>query len=321
MVSSSAKLSLEEREDGDMFKHCLLAIGVSALCISSAGAQQVWERRASIRGGGGPGGKCTIEVVVDGVSEVEIRGDRAVLRNLEGQPPQWRRFECNSPMPDNPTGFRFQGIDGRGRQTLMRDPSNGGAAVIRIEDPQSGQEGYTFDVMWAGAYPGGGNPGGGNPGGGYPGGGPGRPDGDRRDQDFGRGPDRGRDQDRPRDQDQPRDQDMDAYHRDRADWFRGDQWRQQFFQRIREDVEHVRSVTFPFGADQYRLQRTLQELDDLQGKLSRGRYDRDELNDVTDALGRVLRDNRLAPRDRDILSDDLDRLRQFRDRHGEWGVR
>jgi hypothetical protein len=40
-----------------------------------------------------------------------------------------------------------------------------------------------------------------------------------------------------------------------------------------------------------------------------------------DALGRVLRDNRLAGRDRDILSDDMGRLRQFRDRHAEWGVR
>ena len=302
-----------------MLRNLCLTMGACAGLITSASAQQVWERTASIRGGGGPGGKCTIEVVVDGAVEVEIRGDHAVMRNLAGQPPQWRRFECNSPMPNNPTGFRFQGIDGRGRQTLVRDPSNGGPAVVRIEDPQSGSEGYTFDVMWAagypGGYPGGGNPGGGNPGGAYPGGGPGRPDGDRRDQAY------GRDQGFGRDQDRPRDQDMDSYHRDRDDYFRGDQWRQQFFRRIREDVDHVRSVTFPFGADQYRLQRTLQELDEMQDLLARGRYNRDELNDVMGALGSVLRDNRLSGRDRDILSDDMDRLRQFRDRHAEWGVR
>jgi hypothetical protein len=44
--------------------------------------------------------------------------------------------------------FRFKGIDGRGSQTLVRDPQSGGAAVVRIEDPQSGSEGYTFDLIW-----------------------------------------------------------------------------------------------------------------------------------------------------------------------------
>ncbi|HVW83992.1 MAG TPA: hypothetical protein VHB50_04905, partial [Bryobacteraceae bacterium] len=53
-------------------------------------------------------------------------------------------------MPPNPAGFRFQGIDGRGRQTLIRDPRNGGSAVVRIEDPDNGSEGYTFDLIWNG---------------------------------------------------------------------------------------------------------------------------------------------------------------------------
>ena len=112
--------------------------------------------RASIRGGGGDEGKCTIEVVVDGVAEVEVRGDRANLRNLAGQPAQWRRFECNRPMPDRMADFRFKGIDGRGRQELVRDPRDGGTAVVRIEDPQGGREGYTFDLIWhegGGGYP------------------------------------------------------------------------------------------------------------------------------------------------------------------------
>jgi hypothetical protein len=53
-------------------------------------------------------------------------------------------------MPMNPAEFRFNGIDGRGRQTLMREPGRGGPAVIRIEDPKGGREGYTFDVEWLG---------------------------------------------------------------------------------------------------------------------------------------------------------------------------
>jgi hypothetical protein len=101
-------------------------------------------------------GKCTVEVVVDGAAEVEIQGSNATLRNLSGRPPQWRRFECTSPMPPNPVNFRFRGVDGRGRQELVRDPRNGGPAVVRIEDPSGGSEGYTFDIFWGGAggYPG-----------------------------------------------------------------------------------------------------------------------------------------------------------------------
>jgi hypothetical protein len=85
---------------------------------------------------------------VDGIAEVEIRGDRGIIRNIAGQPAQWRRFQCSAPLPRDPVEFRFQGIDGRGRQELVRDPRNGGAAVVRIEDPKSGSEGYTFDLIW-----------------------------------------------------------------------------------------------------------------------------------------------------------------------------
>jgi hypothetical protein len=83
--------------------------------------------------------------VVDHAAEVEISGDTANLRNLAGSPPRWRRFECTGRLPRN---FRFAGVDGRGRQQLVRDPRNGGAAIIRIDDPGGGSEVYTFDIMW-----------------------------------------------------------------------------------------------------------------------------------------------------------------------------
>ena len=120
-----------------------------AVVAAPAGAQQ-FQRRATMVGGGGDSGKCTIEVVVDGIAEVEIRGDLGTIRNIAGQPAQWRRFQCNAPLPRDPVNFRFQGIDGRGRQDLVRDPRNGGAAVVRIEDPKNGSEGYTFDLIWGG---------------------------------------------------------------------------------------------------------------------------------------------------------------------------
>ena len=63
---------------------------------------------------------------------------------------------CTGPLPRNVADFRFSGVDGRGRQTLVSDPRNNrGVAVIRIEDPQGGREGYTFDITWSG---GGGGP-------------------------------------------------------------------------------------------------------------------------------------------------------------------
>ena len=256
-----------------------VAIGVSA-SIAGLGGAQTFSRRATALGGiSTDRGKCTIEVVVDGAAEVEVRGDTANLRNLAGQPPQWRRFECSGPLPPNPVDFRFAGVDGRGRQELVQDPRNGGIAVVRIEDPQSGSEGYTFDLFWS-------NPrGGGNRDAGYQAG--------------------------------PGGRDPDVFYRNRDEWLRSQNWRGQLFQRVRQDVEYVQSVTFPGSGDQFRLASTLKELDELQGKLAAGRYDEEELDDVIAALQRVVRDNRLSGRDRDLLSDDLNRLRDFRTRHEE----
>lgn len=251
---------------------------------------QSYERRAMIRGGSPDRGKCTIEVVVDGSADVEVRGDSAVLRNISGQPAQWRRFECSGPMPANPANFRFAGVDGRGRQELIRDPRNGGVAVVRIEDRDGGSEGYTFDLTWSG-------------GGGFPGGPP--------------GPPAGRD---PREGDRGF-RDEDVYHRDRDERYRGENARMRFFDRIRDDLEHVQATAFPVGGDQYRLARTRQQLDELQSKLAAGRYDERELDDVIVAMNRVLRDNRLSRRDRDVLTDDLNRLRDFRARHDYYGAR
>lgn len=104
-------------------------------------------RTANIHGGNGSG-KCTLELVVDGAAEVEIRGRTARIRTREGRRATWTRFDCNRPMPRNPVGFQFRGIDGRGRQTLLHAPGRDGSAVVLIEDDRRGREGYTFDIMW-----------------------------------------------------------------------------------------------------------------------------------------------------------------------------
>jgi hypothetical protein len=268
-----------------MHGHGLLtAAAIAAISVSlSAQSAQTFQRRAVMKGSGDSGrGKCTIEVVVDGAAEVEVRGDMGILRNLSGRPPQWRRFECNGVMPPNPAEFRFAGVDGRGRQELIRDPRNGGGAVVRIEDPDNGSEGYTFDLFWgANGYPAAQNR--------YP------EQGERRYEREG-------------------DRDEDFYHRERDEAFRRENWRDRFFERVREDIDHAQSVSFPFGNDQYRLAKTKQELNELQAGMASGRYDERDLDDVIGALARVVQDNRLGSRDREILTDDLNRLREFRAR-------
>jgi hypothetical protein len=129
---------------------------ILAACLAVSAYGQVSTRRASMRGGGGNYGKCTIEVEVDDIAEIEISGDMGRLRTIGGQPARWRRFECNQVMPSQPYDFRFSGVDGRGRQQLLRDPSrNRGVAVIRIDDSKGGSQGYTFDIEWRGSGGGG----------------------------------------------------------------------------------------------------------------------------------------------------------------------
>jgi hypothetical protein len=117
---------------------------------------------------------------------------------------------------------------------------------------------------------------------------------------------------------QDRARDDDSYHTDRDARFHDEHWRGRLFDDVRQDVQHVEAVTWPGGGDQYRLNKTVDELNQLQGKLASHVYDERDLNDVIGVLSRVVTDNRMAPRDREILTDDLSRLRDYRDHHADW---
>lgn len=124
---------------------CLVALVAATEIPASAQSQNIQARMS----GGGGSGKCTFEVVVQGAAEIQIRGNEGNLRTLSGSPAQWRRLDCNQPLPSNPSGFKFSGVDGHGRQNLSADPnSNNGVAVIRIENTTGGNEGYTGDITW-----------------------------------------------------------------------------------------------------------------------------------------------------------------------------
>ena len=275
-------------------------IFIVAMALGAVAGAQPIPQRAAIVGGGNPNaGQCTVTVVVDGQAEIEIRGSNATMRDLGGAQPQWRRFECTAAMPPNPANFRFDGLNGRGHQNLVAEPRDGGPAVVRIEDSEGGASEYTFRMTW------------GNFGGGQDRG----PSGARDDRGF--------QGDRPGDRDRRPDMgrtDMDGYYNDRDAFFRGNNGRAMLFQRVREDLDHATSGAFPFTGDRARLDRTRMELDELQQKLGRGFYDERELDETTAALQAVVEGNRLAPRDRAMLTDDLNRLRDFRARHDEYGA-
>lgn len=118
-------------------------------------------------------------------------------------------------------------------------------------------------------------------------------------------------------QDRDRDRD-DSWYQHRETFFHDQHWRAQLFQRVREDLDRVQSTTFPGGRDDFRISRTKEELNELQGKLANGQYDQPELDQVIGGLQRVVDSNRLSARDRDVLSDDMARLRDYREHHENW---
>jgi hypothetical protein len=114
-----------------------------------------------------------------------------------------------------------------------------------------------------------------------------------------------------------RDRDDQSWYQSRDSFYREQGWRMRFFDRVRDDLNRIQAKAFTDN-DDYRIERTKQELTDLQSKLAAGKYDEPELDSVIGALGKVVADNRLGGRDRDVLNDDLTRLRDYREHHENW---
>lgn len=110
---------------------------------------------------------------------------------------------------------------------------------------------------------------------------------------------------------------QDWYH-DRDERFRDEHWRAHVFEHVRTDLDHIGSAWRAAERERHRLERTREELADLQAKLDQGRYDGGELNDVIDSLTKSANDERLSPRDRDVLHDDTNRLMDYREHHDHW---
>ena len=108
------------------------------------------------------------------------------------------------------------------------------------------------------------------------------------------------------------------WYREREERFRGDQWRPHLFAHVRTDLEHVWSGRAT-EKERARLAKTEDELTKMQADLDHGRWDNGLLNDVIDSISKSSNDERLPQRDRDVLADDLRRLKEFQDQHNHPG--
>lgn len=112
-------------------------------------------------------------------------------------------------------------------------------------------------------------------------------------------------------------QNHDDWYHNRDEFYRGNDWHMHLFDRVREDLDHAETDSFK-GSDRGRIDHTKKELAEMQGKLAARKFDQGELNDVVGSLRDVVKDNRLSAPDRDMLNDDLGRLRDYRERHETW---
>jgi hypothetical protein len=111
-------------------------------------------------------------------------------------------------------------------------------------------------------------------------------------------------------------QDEEWYH-NREMFYHSQDWKMHMFDRVRDDLNRVQTMDF-HGNDEFRLNEAQASLTRLQSKVATHEYDEPQLDEVIATINRCVEDNRLSPRDREMLTDDLARLRDFRANHEEW---
>jgi|HubBroStandDraft_6_1064221.scaffolds.fasta_scaffold89061_3 hypothetical protein len=94
------------------------------------------------------------------------------------------------------------------------------------------------------------------------------------------------------------------------------------FDKARMDLDHASTYPYASRADRKRFDEARGKLFDFESRFDQGRYDKHELDGAIDRLQHVVESNSLDPRDRGSLSDDLRRMRdyrEFRNHHGDYG--
>ena len=82
--------------------------------------------------------------------------------------------------------------------------------------------------------------------------------------------------------------------------------------RVHEDLNHAYSVWHFSDSERDRLNHAEKELREFADKWSKAKFDKGQLDDAMGAIQHVLDNNKLPGKERDALSDDVDRLRRMR---------
>jgi hypothetical protein len=83
-----------------------------------------------------------------------------------------------------------------------------------------------------------------------------------------------------------------------------------------DDIQKAATFTKLSGKERDRNDSAIRHLAELDAKYSRGNLDKGKLDQSIDDLKNIVDHNPLRGDDRDKLLDDLQRLRDFRKRHG-----
>lgn len=85
------------------------------------------------------------------------------------------------------------------------------------------------------------------------------------------------------------------------------------FDRARIDLDRAAAYPYASRSDRKRFDEARRELFDFESRFDQGRYEKNHLNSAIDHIQKVVNSNSLDPRDRGALSDDLRRMRDYRE--------
>jgi hypothetical protein len=87
---------------------------------------------------------------VDGVDEIQIRGNSVHIKHLKAQPIQSQDHRFTEPLPRRDVHLRLEKVEGRGKVRLVQEPTswNNYTATVRIDDSKGGSDDYEFALHW-----------------------------------------------------------------------------------------------------------------------------------------------------------------------------
>ncbi len=88
---------------------------------------------------------------------------------------------------------------------------------------------------------------------------------------------------------------------------------------VQADLSRAASNAYTDNHERGHFDQAQQSLQDFQGRWARGRFDKAPLDRAVTSLQHLVNSNQLNGRDRSILADDLNALRQFRSSGGQYG--